>query len=169
MPAVSAVISCQKFFSSPASNASLPARTMTVLNSLNDSPSPSIFKKFPKRHRDEINTLKQKQQPDHELTPKRQKSLVYDQINEDQENQATGPTLTRWNRSSSLSLSSKGFSNLGNTCYMNAILQCLLNIQVFKNDLLANYEFFKDKVCVEDQEGLLSTSPTEKKKKLCLY
>ncbi|XP_069472945.1 ubiquitin carboxyl-terminal hydrolase 37 isoform X2 [Ambystoma mexicanum] len=47
---------------------------------------------------------------------------------------------TGWNKSR-FSLSSQtqplqGFSNLGNTCYMNAILQSLFSLQSFVNDLL---------------------------------
>jgi hypothetical protein len=51
-------------------------------------------------------------------------------------------SLTPWNRNnSSIKLNSTGFSNLGNTCYMNAILQCLLNIDSFSSDLKANKQF----------------------------
>lgn len=51
-------------------------------------------------------------------------------------------SITPWNRnSSSNKLNIKGFSNLGNTCYMNAILQCLLNIDSFSSDLRSNKKF----------------------------
>ncbi len=33
---------------------------------------------------------------------------------------------------------------MGNTCYMNAILQCLLNIDIFSNELMENYVIFKE-------------------------
>ena len=59
---------------------------------------------------------------------------------------------------------------------MNAILQCLLNIRIFKNDLLGNYECFRD---ASRDEGVVnrfldeasSSSPPVKvkKNKLCLY
>ncbi|KAJ8349665.1 hypothetical protein SKAU_G00247950 [Synaphobranchus kaupii] len=46
-----------------------------------------------------------------------------------------------WNKSRPTSLTPtqpplQGFSNLGNTCYMNAILQSLFSLQSFSNDLL---------------------------------
>ncbi|XP_069083205.1 ubiquitin carboxyl-terminal hydrolase 37 isoform X1 [Pleurodeles waltl] len=47
---------------------------------------------------------------------------------------------TGWNKSrfqlSSQTQQLQGFSNLGNTCYMNAILQSLFSLQSFVNDLL---------------------------------
>ncbi|KAJ8403514.1 hypothetical protein AAFF_G00352860 [Aldrovandia affinis] len=48
---------------------------------------------------------------------------------------------TGWNKSRPSTLTQaqtplQGFSNLGNTCYMNAILQSLFSLQSFSNDLL---------------------------------
>lgn len=36
------------------------------------------------------------------------------------------------------------FSNLGNTCYMNAILQSLFSLPSFSNDLLKQSMFWKN-------------------------
>ncbi len=171
-------ISCQKFFSSPAPITSMPSRTASILESLNNSPV--LAKKYPKRQRDEFPDIVLKPpKAGNELTPKRQKGLVYDLTNQENEenqlNQAASlrPTLKHWNRSNSLTMSSNGFSNLGNTCYMNAILQCLLNIRIFKNDLLANYQYFKE-ACGCDQETVSDLEEASllvkfKKNKLCLY
>ena len=56
-----------------------------------------------------------------------------------------------------------GLKNLGNTCYLNSIIQCLSNCNLFKSYLLSE-QFIKDIVKNETNEEIISFSV---KKNLC--
>lgn len=62
--------------------------------------------------------------------------------------------VKNWNRNDELAklTGSKGFSNLGNTCYMNAILQCIVNIDLFSNELISNFDIVKELEKIEASE-----------------
>ncbi|CAF1191132.1 unnamed protein product [Didymodactylos carnosus] len=52
---------------------------------------------------------------------------------------------------SSSGLRKKGLKNIGSTCYMNAILQCLLNIDPFRYDLMVtNQQLIQSKLLEDD-------------------
>jgi ubiquitin carboxyl-terminal hydrolase 26/29/37 len=75
------------------------------------------------------------------LTPKQSKR------EENVENETITKSWNRTNSKTTLSVEAtpsqpaRGFSNLGNTCYLNAILQVFLHMEVFANDLIQNYQF----------------------------